>query len=639
MAAEIFPWIYVCSLAFALVSAVVTSRHGQAFGLFRTVAPWVAWVFFMIAQVMGAIALSEGPGNSWGLALFPLGSSATEIRVGIALSSAGLAATVIVGLVLGYLFLVEPVFAPSTKGPQKSPFRGLAWAPGAATLSMAAVSLGWLSDGLWGIALGQVLALASGWVLLQSAGVSGSDGAEMSTSFMRERIAGVCLTLLGLSVFLASGQASLLWSESGGFSAERAPLGIVLVFLGSLLQMGVFPGLGWSTLAGEKFGAGPAALQLVSSPSAWVAFALLYRMRIDVDSSQLGGWLVAPTLLFAAITAWFSVSSVQLRTKLLGLSGASTGVSAALVVMAGGVIGAASFFSFQILLWATAAVLRGRESEDRTFDSMDRVLRAILMLAWSGGVGFVSGSVATSALSIADRGTDLVILALAWLMMAFAAQTLLAAPSQRPSAKESRIPPLWRLIPAAVLLIFCLSIFWVGDFQGGFVAAQEQAIGPAWAPQFFGGVNTIATQTAQLIVWAWMVALAVLILLGVPEKILKSGALSWGVAAEGYRLRAIVAFCLDQGVRSVEWLNKRLWIGAVARALEIQNRALSGASRNTVLFDEWLVSRIERFTQLLVEVPAKALQLLQGGSMQTYLLFTVGFVLLLLVHFWGHIAH
>jgi len=639
MAAEIFPWVYVFFLVFALVSAIVTSRHGQSLGLVRTAAPWAAWVFFMITLVLGAVALGEGLPSAWALGVFPLGLSSGEIRVGISLNSAGLAAMAIVSVVLGYHFLVEPVFAFSAKSATKSAFRGMSWAPGAATLSMMAVSLAWLSDGLWGIALGQVLALVSGWIFLQSAGVSTADGAEMSTAFIRERVAGLCLTLLGVSVFLASGEASLLWSESRGFSANQAALGVALLFMGSLLQVGVFPGLGWSALAGEKFGSGPGALLLVASPSSWAAFALLYRMRADVDASELTHWLVAPTLLLAALTAWFSLSSTQLRAKLLGLAGASTCMSAALVVMAGGVVGAASFFSFQILLWSTAAILRGREGEDRSFETMDRVVRVILMLAWSGGVGFVSGSVATSALSMENRGVDLVILALAWLMLAFAAQTLLASPSQRLAPRELRTPALWKVIPATVLLVFSLSIFWVGDFQGGFAANPGQALGPAWALQLFGGSSEAASQTAQLILWAWMATLVVFVLLGVPEKILKSGALSWEVAAQGFRVRPFVSFGLGRLMRSFEWLERTVWNRFLTRATEAQRWALEGASGSVVRVDRWLVSQIERGSQLLVDVPAKALQLLQSGSMQAYLLFTVGFVLLLLLHFWGHLGH
>ena len=53
--------------------------------------------------------------------------------------------------------------------------------------------------------------------------------------------------------------------------------------------------------------------------------------------------------------------------------------------------------------------------------------------------------------------------------------------------------------------------------------------------------------------------------------------------------------------------------------------------------DRWTRGRMDALTRAGVDIPAKALQLLVGGSVQTYLLFTIGFTLALLLHFWNHI--
>jgi hypothetical protein len=53
--------------------------------------------------------------------------------------------------------------------------------------------------------------------------------------------------------------------------------------------------------------------------------------------------------------------------------------------------------------------------------------------------------------------------------------------------------------------------------------------------------------------------------------------------------------------------------------------------------DHGVRERLDHVLRILVDAPAKAVQLMHSGAMQLYLLFAVGFSLALLLHFWGRI--
>jgi hypothetical protein len=298
-----------------------------------------------------------------------------------------------------------------------------------------------------------------------------------------------------------------------------------------------------------------------------------------------------------------------------------------------------------LLAWGTALVLRSTESAEPSTSTggvgerPEKLLRAVLMIAWSGGVGFSTAGALVAALSSLERALDGASFVVAWIMLALAAQGALSQENRSSPRPEDSSGAVWRLSAPAVLALFSAAFFWTGDWLGSFAKDAVSVVGPALGRLAFEADVVSSTQTAQLISWAWMVALVLLILLNAPEKILRSGALSWKFAAGGFGVTRGVEWALGV-LRSATALARGIVESPRASALRSRPRSWMGASaRLLVQADEWLRSRIDRAASAMVEIPSKGLQLFLGGSVQSYLLFTIGFALALLLHFWGHINH
>jgi hypothetical protein len=98
----------------------------------------------------------------------------------------------------------------------------------------------------------------------------------------------------------------------------------------------------------------------------------------------------------------------------------------------------------------------------------------------------------------------------------------------------------------------------------------------------------------------------------------------------------LVSTLLEAGVRFVESTVVQ-WNTRIREPLSVLPglwlRQLSFAVGQV---DRKLVTLLDRVARESVEIPAKALQLIQSGSVQLYLLFTVGFTIAMLLHFWSH---
>jgi hypothetical protein len=259
-----------------------------------------------------------------------------------------------------------------------------------------------------------------------------------------------------------------------------------------------------------------------------------------------------------------------------------------------------------------------------------RVLHVLLILGWSGGGIFFSGAVIGGAAATHPGVLDTAFLALAWLMLALASQVLLAGDVARADSAEGsqERPTAWGHSAGAVLLLFSLSPAWTGAIVGG----------PALASQLFGSGFPEPGQAESLLVWGWTVVLGLMVLLRLPEKLRSSGVLRWEAAGEGFRLHHGVA-SLIEGVGRIRQAVEKFRSGAFfARVIAAPSRALARLSMATAAADRLARELIDRVARGLVEAPAKGLQLMHSGSMQAYLLFTVGFALALLLHFLGHIG-
>jgi len=133
--------------------------------------------------------------------------------------------------------------------------------------------------------------------------------------------------------------------------------------------------------------------------------------------------------------------------------------------------------------------------------------------------------------------------------------------------------------------------------------------------------------------WGWMLALVVLVAAGTPDSLAKRQLRFLSVPAEGYGLSRLMEGVLSFAVTVVERVTALHREFVARRLFQVCLRGFSWGSAAIARVDRWILDRLDRVMRELVEVPAKGLQLMQSGSIQFYILFTVGFTLALLLHF------
>jgi hypothetical protein len=643
MASELFLFSYLLAVLIAGFSATQgATRQGR-------LSAWGAWVLFMVSMALAIYLLSDGVTVHWSIPFFSFGSSEQFVRVGLRVDPAAVAVGLLLGLLVGVVSLIEPLLFDSTQGAQslegvKKIVRNESPEPGAAVFAIAAGTFAWFSDGFWGLVLAQLMAGLSGWALLRTQ-------PQAVTSFSRERAVGLVCSILGVSVFAAQG-AHLSWSASQGFSAVSAPLGLVLLALGGFFQMSLFPALGWLPRSQAPASVSTPSLFLVSSASALSAFAVLYRLAPDFVGAPECEVLVFPALLFSVLGSWFSLSSSHTASQLIGASGAASGLSFALLILGGPALGATAFIGFQLLGWASCLILvssgvnsgvnsGGGDHPGKDAGVLNRVIRVLLMMAWSGSGIFFSGAVLSGALASGAHPVEWVFLVLAWVMVTLAAHSLLAqrvGEAPRKSGSPGSHTPLHRNVMSAILVISLSSFIWNGALDGGFAKRSETAMGPALSLQLFHGLPD-AGHTETLAVWGWTLLVILMIALKVPEKLSISRTFSWSIAGDGFRIREALAALLEWLYAAQRWAEQVLKGPRWTRISSAPVRGLVKLSGVASAWDYALREGVARLARSLAETPAKGLQVIQGGSLQTYLMFTVGFALALLLHFLSHLDY
>jgi hypothetical protein len=79
-----------------------------------------------------------------------------------------------------------------------------------------------------------------------------------------------------------------------------------------------------------------------------------------------------------------------------------------------------------------------------------------------------------------------------------------------------------------------------------------------------------------------------------------------------------------------ENVDQRVWQSWVPRGLRWAAVTLSTGA---AFADRWIVRALDRGVERATDVPAKVLQLIQSGDVQWYVLFGIGSVVAMLIHF------
>jgi hypothetical protein len=628
----LFPWIFLFTSALALIFGVQCLVAPRAGRTSRSILALLSAIGFIGMVGVAMWTLGESPdGAAWSVDFFSLDGTLAA-RLGLEVSLVGILACWLVAVLYGYVFFLEPMFGTP----------GLGVSVPAALLGIFSIALGWFSSSVWTSLVAQALATLSGWLVLSTLAGHRSEisrsYADIAVGFIRERSIGIALVVLGAGA-CASGGVPMDWQQ---IAPGRIPeAGTLLIVLGALLQMQLFPTLGWQTRTAGQC-ALPATIQLlVGNPSAWTSFALLYRLvNMGAIHGDAALAIALPLVLLTSISA-LGMSHVQ---SAFGITASAiAGMNSAVLLGAGARAGGTAFIVSQVCLWALALFLR-RSSRASISTGMVRTIGGVMVLVLFGGPGFASSGLFLRLLESSEVLAYQAMAATGWSILALATMKVIASNTAPVSESVSeglaisdKASPSWRISPMVIGALLSLAVLWNGDVTGPMSAGEGSSIGPNWSFQLFGAGPGSTDSSLQTALWAWMLVLVVLVAAGVPEALARAKMKFLAVPAEGYRLSKAMGSILSFGVTTVEWTRSAYREFATPVLVQAPSRGFSWGCANIARADRWLVDRLDRMVREIVEVPAKGLQLLQSGSVQFYLLFTVGFTLAMLLHFISHL--
>ncbi len=638
MARQFFPWILVLAISLSTVFAML---GGGILNRWRTLLSGLCWAAFLGLIAAAMIIMTDGGGPAqWAVDFMAIPISADAARLGVENSLVGVLVCWLIALVYGYVFFLDPAF-----GDRSSDFRpqGGSHIQGSACLGMVAVALAWFSSSYWTLLMAQALSVLAGWTVLSSLANSRLSSApafaQISVTFLREKAGSMALLILGGGICASSG-ASLDWTRT---SLHLLPVsGVALILFGCLLQMGMFPAISWNTRLTGGCSLPSSVRLLLVNPAQWVSFVVVLRL-FGTGTVQFQS-LAMPILVAVLLTTLVALVAKPAQAALTHVSASLSGLAVAVLLLAGVRQGAAFFLTSQLLLWGAALFLR-RPSTGTRLGRIDHWVAGLLPLAICAGPGTVS---AAALLALLEGSRSSIILSLsvaAWIFFSLAmvrAMALGAAPTEGTVEQElgmtDRTSAGWRATPAVVLALISTSILWTGDLVGRFSGHEFAPVGPNWSGALFG-TETLAFRSAPMdsIVWGWMLTLVVLVSVDSGKRLARAELGFLRLASDGYRVSMLVDRTLQLMVRALLRADRGLaMIEAHATDLALA-RGFGWVCSATAAADRWLRDRFDRLVRGAIEIPAKGVQLLQAGSVQFYILFAVGFVLAMLLHFWSHL--
>jgi hypothetical protein len=514
-------------------------------------------------------------------------------------------------------------------------------------LSVAGVSLAWLSSTPWLSLLGVGISTLSGFVALGT--LSNEESAEKISQFGRERTFGLVLAVLGAAVL--AGQRIALTLDHG-FSLPAQNLGSffdwaggALLVLGLYLHLQPFPFLGWLAESSEE----PSAASILINQvfPAVGAFAILIRFEPELRSIGLlpivGGYALVSS--FLAVCSGLAQSGWKKPLSLW--------VSASFSMAFAALCWAGPSAAVLILIAASIAGLGlaclGR-MKDLGFRS-GAVQTAIIMMALAAGglPGFVGlgGYIRLLVFSASDpaRVSAAAVVLLGVFLLLWKVSWAILRTTEKVESPEKKTA----IIPAYVLVILALGVLWTGALSGGVVPHDPDHVMPSWLnlsmTQAFGsspadwaddaGANlgvglygAIAALAAILSFWLcgrqddlWLG------LFGKSEKVS-------AFFRSGYRLDRTGAKFVRVLNLSGGWIES--FVGERLGARWIP-QALAASVRVPAVWLDRVNVRVHEQSgtalQRAIEVPGKLLQLIQNGNVQWYLFFALSCTFAILIHF------
>jgi hypothetical protein len=522
-------------------------------------------------------------------------------------------------------------------------------------MCVTGVAVSWLALTPWLSILGMVLVTLGGFVML-----SAKKDPELMAQFARARSWGFVLCFLGAAV-LAGDRPAILLVRSLSLAVSPLPsvydsIGGALLLTGLYLYLQPFPFLAWLSKPAKISTA--TSVLLAQLLPAVASFGLVIRMEPllrPIGVFTVFGYVSLVSAVLAsvcgllqnywktALPLWIS-AALSLAFSVFCFFGGATAVSLLLGIL----------FCGSALSFLASAQELGLSLKQQSW------LRALVFLALGPGIGFVGfvsagGLVRAFFQSVQDpvRLTLLVVTSLAvnLLLMKCGFSILWwrsqnnSQPAQDTRSRDTLVP----LISAGVLIALSLGLIWSGTFTGSVIPHDPDRVFSSWLDLIFGssGSGTAPEWADDSISGIAEGAFAATLLLPILMSIWLFGrgqdrinhslrkatgfrqVISSGFGADRvgnglvYVIAQVAAF-LDERLTSrvlVKWIPK--YLGIMVHTIS----KMVGTADRKVHEGEGAILR------QWVEVPAKALQLIQNGDVQWYLFFAIGSVVAILIHF------
>jgi hypothetical protein len=561
------------------------------------------------------------------------------ITVGVVLDAAGFVVSV-VALLVAFVFLAQwKIFNQEPRAERIYAGLGLAF---------SGVCLSWISLTPWLAVAGLALAVFGGFVALGSRWNHDSDAAT-AIRFALERVSGLFLVILG-ACGLAATRLALGW-EPGAIPENMKQYadftGAFLLVSGVFIQFQPFPFLGWLNSPTESLISVRAVMAQLAP--AMASFALLFRMEPYLKSTGVFpgfGWVLLTSAGLAlgsgllqsrwrvSFGAWISVG-LSIAAAILAFTGQDGGLPLFMGVFLGGSVMALA-----------ASVLETSEEPHGEIG----VLRA----KWTKGIGFLGVSAATGILGFVSIADFIHWIGDFWnqpgqatvnLIIIFLYTVLGWKLAWRLARSERQVQLGWLAIGSPLLLVFLsLGIFWTGTITGGAFPGVTDQILPSVLVRFFGELKDGAedrsylTLVSLVLIGLSLVAIATAYWLArkAPWLSKKPGLMELKeLIAGGYGVDKFARYGFEGMValgRVFErMVDLKIWSQWVPDGFSFVIRRVSSVM---VVVDSGVSERLVSVLRNGIDLPARALQLLQNGDVQWYLLFAVASGVAIFFHFW-----
>ncbi|HCM40691.1 MAG: hypothetical protein A2070_06095 [Bdellovibrionales bacterium GWC1_52_8] len=543
------------------------------------------------------------------------------ITVGIVLDAKALIISTIATLVAAMVLLNRPVLNREDK-------TGKILA--ALALSTAGVVLAWVSITPWLAFCGILLTISGGFVAQGSYWYL-KEGSESATRFAWEKFFGWGLSWLGACV-LAGINTPLIWVGTPNASGDW--IGSSLLVLGLFMQLQAFPFMGWLLRSCES----PPLLRVLLNQilPAWAALAIAVRMEPQLRTLgvfPLIGWITLASALLTTTVGLFASAGRQS----LGLwiaAGFSFGLS--VIAIAGVQPGTAVFMAVGLgalaIAGATSAFdFRGNRNQSNlrkmTWSKAAVVAGVLLGTGFLGSLG--AGGIIESVAHIWENSVALVFIGAAYLFLVLHAWKIcwIALKIKGPTDTN------WYVILAPFLFVFLgLGVFWSGSITGGVIPGDsDRVMAGLFSAMAGNGTQSFGPDATQVLVYGalWFFGFILAFWMGGREiDVWANLRLAFPRFSKfllsGYRLEWL-GFHLLSGT---QWLGRSteqaLHYVAIDGPFFKRAAALFRAgAKFFVSLDERGGEYVQVTLRKAVDLPARGLQYLQNGDVQWYLLMAL----------------